>query len=293
MKILLSAFLVFLIAGFAYAASQQAQQKSSDHSKSTAADKRGTEENPFIIKVLPSPEAKSAADYDREEKAAKRKTDEDLAKFTGQLAAYTSELATYTKILVGVGCIQILVFIAQLVAFISQARQLKRSVDLARDEFNSTHCPRLIIRRINIWQDRASNSQLVINYEIANIGGTRAKIIEISTMLWLPDTSNPLPPIPPYAGGDKSSEIIVESGAPYRGQHYVVLAQEIEKYDRRSAFGEEVTREHLAPSETYFFGYVVYLDQLNRRFETAFLRLYDYRTKRFSPVNDPDYEYLA
>jgi len=53
--------------------------KTSDHKKTTATDKRGTENSPLIIKVLPSKEVESAAEEEREEKTAKRKTDQDLA----------------------------------------------------------------------------------------------------------------------------------------------------------------------------------------------------------------------
>ena len=38
----------------------------------------------------------------------------------------------------------------------------------------------------------------------------------------------------------------------------------------------------------YFYGYVAYEDGLNRRFESGFLRGYDFKTKRFTPAADPD-----
>src|SRR4029077_6844154 len=81
-------------------------------------DKRGTENSPLVIKVVPSKEAENAAKDDREEKAAKRKTDEDLATYTGKLA-------TYTKVLVGIGAVQCLIFIAQCVIFVRQERTAK------------------------------------------------------------------------------------------------------------------------------------------------------------------------
>ncbi len=38
-------------------------------------------------------------------------------------------------------------------------------------------------------------------------------------------------------------------------------------------------------------GYVDYEDLLKRKRRTAFLRLYDFTTKRFTPSDDPAYEY--
>jgi hypothetical protein len=117
-RILPFAVICILSGTIAFAESQQTQQKPSDHKKTTASDKRGTDDSPLIIKVLPSKEAESAAKDDREEKAAKRKTDEDLATYTGKLA-------TYTKVLVGIGAVQCLIFIAQCVIFVRQERTAK------------------------------------------------------------------------------------------------------------------------------------------------------------------------
>lgn len=113
-----ASFLIFTCISLSFAELQQTQQKGSDHNNHATSDKRGTEDIPLVIKVLPSKEAQGSAEDDRKEKAAKRKTDEDLATYTG-------ELATYTKILVGVGFVQAAIFVAQCVIFSRQERTAK------------------------------------------------------------------------------------------------------------------------------------------------------------------------
>lgn len=172
------------------------------------------------------------------------------------------------------------------------ANAARNSVELAREEFIATYCPRLIIRRIKVYQ--ANDVPLEIHYELANIGGTRAKVVEISARLWLPDIQKSyFPPVPPYAMAEKPLNIVVESGAPYQGRHKVDLTEDIEEYALRWSYTEGVMRDQHSSMDAYFLGYIVYLDQLDRRFETAFLREYNFFTKRFTPVDDPDYEYRA
>ncbi len=153
----------------------------------------------------------------------------------------------------------------------------------------TTYRPRLIIRRINIYE--ASDTPLEIKYEIANIGGTKAKDLQISAMVWLPDTSHSIPRMPQYATS-VPHPVTIESGDKYYGK-CVVAAETAEEFGFRQTQLVGDPPISVILSCIYFLGYFVYQDQLDRRFETAFFRRYDPRTNRFSPVDDPDYEYLA
>jgi hypothetical protein len=44
-------------------------------------------------------------------------------------------------------------------------------------------------------------------------------------------------------------------------------------------------------SDFYFFGYIVFLDNIGIERRIAFCRRYDFKTKRFTAVQDDDYEY--
>lgn len=294
MRAILVALFSIAVALNVYAQSPKQKQplpKSDAAQHDTKPDERGTNEAPLIIKVLPPPDEAEKTAADKQERQDKSKSDWSLVGLTGVLAV--------------IGVAQIIVFSIQAYRLRQTVDEMKiatkatekaaaaamKSAELARDEFTATYCPRLIIRRVRIYQ--AADVPFEVHYEIANIGGTRARIVEISARLWMPDIKKSFfPSIPPYAMGDKCIEIFVESGAPYRGRHIVVLSQEIEEHALRLSFTEGVFSQGQS-KDAYFLGYIVYLDLLNRRFETAFLREYDFHTKRFSPVNDPDYEYLA
>ena len=45
------------------------------------------------------------------------------------------------------------------------------------------------------------------------------------------------------------------------------------------------------PNCLYFIGYILYRDDIGVGRRTAFCRLYNFQTKRFEIVKDPDYEY--
>jgi hypothetical protein len=273
MRILLVVAICTLAGSFAYAESQQTQQKPSDHKKTTATDKRGTENSPLIIKVLPSNDAESAAKDDREEKAAKRKTDEDLAKFTGQLAEYTNNLASYTKILVGIGIVQIFIFIGQLFAFLWQGRQLKRSVDSAENTSMPFLSPLIVGGILHPFRSEADHfyphDQPVsfpssVHFVFENFGKTPGMIQEVRGDLFLCEMDQfpavdfgqlPLIDYQPIVAGDS------------RGEQSIMAVGE---YTKSITLTQTEFTELLAPADNRyrrfaFIGRVVYDDFFDNR----------------------------
>jgi hypothetical protein len=299
-------FFLVLSASYSY---PQPQAKSENNP--TAQDKRGTQESPLIIQGDITTKAPEKAESDRKHEEEKIEIERSLAKYAGWTAAITGVLVLVTGVLAFVTYklwkstrdlatdasktadrqakeMQDSLRIAQ-----ESADTAKKSVELARGEFLSTHCPRLIVRRISIHIDIGSYAPLGVDYEITNIGGTPGTVTGITAKLWLPDSTPHCPPVPPYA--DKiHHDMVLESGASKLMKHHG-SQEELREYCRILGFAEEAPRLPMISvnSDMYFFGYVVYEDGLKRRFETAFLRIYNFHTKRFSPVNDPDYEYLA
>jgi hypothetical protein len=285
--------LAVLICGSAYS-SDKPNFKIAEPKDTSDTKHRGSATNPLTVKILPSPNADAKAAQEEKHRNEKVIQDEKLVDATVWLARITGVLALFTGGLWWArdakqtaarqsGEMQASLRIAQ-----ESADAAKRSVELAREEFIATYCPRLIIRRINIYQ--SSDVSPEIHYEIANIGGTQAKIIAINTRLWMPD-SNSMPPITPEVIGDNDLGIILESGSVLRNKQPVptqdcgLLCMQLSYHA-----GESVQPEQ---SRTYFLGHIIYRDQLDRRFETGFLRQYDFSAKRFIAVNDPDYEYLV
>lgn len=272
------------------------EQKQQAHPKQkqqrTSPDKRGTESSPLFIKVIP-PLAVEPRSTEHAEQANDYASSEwwlvwvtlILAVITAILACYTAKLWGATKTLAEdarntadrqAGDTQESLFMA------------RDSIRLAREEFISTHRPKLIVRRIAI---NISNDILEIEFVIANIGATSADIMEVSTNLLLPDTRYFLPAIPPY-GASLDLPITLESGASVTHAHRATV-DETTRFHFLSGYSPDEPADFVHGSvPMIFFGFIAYKDQtIIRRRETAFLRTYDFTSKRFTTVNDPDYEY--
>lgn len=101
---------------------RQRDKNGPDHDERAEPEKRDTAADPIFVQIAPGTNAESRPGQDKEERDAKRKLDEQMASFTGDLANYTRDLARYTLLLAIVGFIQIAVFIAQLIFIFRQER---------------------------------------------------------------------------------------------------------------------------------------------------------------------------
>ena len=164
--------------------------------------------------------------------------------------------------------------------------------ETARDDFISTHRPKLIVRRVslNIAKGSGLADVLGVQFIVANLGDTRATIIEMNARLWLPEVSQNLPPIPPY-GQSTYPGLTIESGESPTLTHYEhgLLA----RFEFRDGFAKTAMAAGGTDSgpALLFIGYVDYEDGLKRQRRTAFLRQYNFATQRFDPIPHPDYEY--
>jgi hypothetical protein len=89
-------------------------QKAAKTEHRTQEDKRGTDEHPLSVNVIPTPEQK--ADAEKENASAKLNATDDR------------KLVEYTRDLVVVGIVQFAVFVLQFVAFVTQAIYMRRTV---------------------------------------------------------------------------------------------------------------------------------------------------------------------
>ena len=294
-------FVLALSASYGY---PQSQAKSEN--KPTAHDKRGTQESPLIIQGNITTKAPEKPESERKQEEEKIGIERSIATYTGLAAGITFLLVIVTGVLARytyklwkttnalaedakrTADRQTVEMKESLDIASRSAKTAEDSVILARNEFNAVHCARLIVRRIIIVSSRELP---VIRYEIANIGGTKANDLEISTMVWLPDTSLSIPHMPQYAHSI-ALPVTIDSGDKCYGE-CVVAAKEAEEFGFRQTQMVRDLPISVILSCIYFLGYIVYRDQLDRRFETAFFRRYDPSSNRFSPVDDPDYEYRA
>ena len=275
-------FLVVLTGCLIFGASGQEQTIAKDSKKTTSHNKSGTESNPLVVKMAQPSDSEKETQSKREER--KENLEKELNSLTGKLADYTNDLSRFTSILVGIAFLQ-------LVVFWWQGKQLRKTVDIGREEFISTHRPKIVLRRFSIVEDSVTQ-RLGVEYVISNIGGTKANIAAMSHRIWFPESDENLPPIPPY--NDRTDEsFILESGESIRRNYFETDSQILFRYQMTSAFirTRKSSGGMLIPEELLFLGYVVYRDGLNKSRETAFLRRLDFGTERFSAIEHADYEY--
>ena len=75
------------------------------------------------------------------------------------------------------------------------------------------------------------------------------------------------------------------------GQHHQQVFLGSDSVLERFAFQEGFHSEKAPAKPLLFVGYILYIDAMNRRRRTAFLREYDYATHRFNAIKHHDYEY--
>ena len=245
-----------------------APTKATDKQKTKAPDlKREAGTNQPVTEQPPAPvgmgsSATGSPHSDKKDDTKRDSTSSEwwLVYITGALVAATIGLMCYTARL---------------------WRETQESVRLAREEFISTHRPKIILRDA-ICTDNEIGNQIVVSYTLVNIGETRARIV-----LWgaevqlITDEAFDLPQAPPMAEGwhEGFGGAVLEPGEERTGKHYSVCRW---RTDDGSRHAYEEQRRGL-----FFCGHLVYEDDRNIRRHTAFWRKYDLTTSRFYLVNHP------
>jgi hypothetical protein len=243
-------------------------------------DQRGTEQSPLIVKVAPVPktdEQRTEETKERERIAnAERKKEESDAKlveFTGELAWFTKGLFVATSALV-------VATVALGIAAFFQSRDIKQSLKLARDEFNATHRPKLIVRSFQIGDlDLPKGKQVNFIFNAQNVGDSAATIIEVRSATFVHNAGDPIPTdlsFPFY----EPFNVVLKSGErelfPANGGSILVENEPMEIFAGKSAL--------------YCMGTIVYVDAGGTRRETGFCRRYRSREVRWEIV-ESEYEY--
>jgi hypothetical protein len=202
--------------------------------------------------------------------------------------------AKITDAVVAIATLFLAIFTARL--WVSTNRMweaTKRSVDIARDEFTSSHPPKIVVRRVSLDRGSIAISAPIarpwkIQYIVANVGRGNATIFEGNATV--KEMDNPLPAIPPFDDdGNFPIELHLAAGESMPLTVQIDFTGPIITQIRlgetaNAAQGDEAGNVH-------FFGYIQYRDNIGVVRRTAFCRRYDIRTRRFNFVDDPDYEY--
>jgi len=208
--------------------------------------------------------------------AAKVSTDERLAEYTLWLAILTGVLALST----------IALWIVTWRAGIRQSHDMQASIALARQEFISTHRPKLVVRELLMLETEGTGDPgITVRYVIANIGAGNARIVESWVEVQF-SRDRRLWPLQPTDGANPIGDTLIKPGSHvFREQGSTVSMLSL-------SAGRQILQSGHHPVQTVFFrGFILYLDDNLVRRRTAFCRVWNWETNRFDVVNDPDYEY--
>jgi len=251
------------------------QKQASNTKQPTAEDYRGTEKQPLFVKVVDSPQTETNATKNENKSS-------DKPAFVWGMAAEEAT-AIFTGLLVVVGALTAAVLIGQ-------SYFLRRSVNLARDEFISTHRPKIRIRHVWIRGRIGPSKRITIDVVVVNSGISPAFLREFNAKVLIQPSDRILPQEPYFMDNTKAtmSDYSLLSGIPY-----VFKDRPGEHLTTDDANGV-LQQTHVM----YCYGYVEYADAAHNIRKTAFFR----RLKvveipdgkivvRFEKEDDPDYEY--
>jgi hypothetical protein len=222
------------------------------------------------------------ADATKKEQAKAQKGSDD-AEANRRIADYTEKLASYTRGLVWVGAIQI-------IALAVQAIFLRLALRDTRQSFVLSQPPRLIVRNVTVRQPTTmtfmasggdtKNQPITGQFYVANVGGTRASIREVYSMLGC----GPLPMERPYEtlrGNSIDIQLLPGQSTP------IVFPTTVgDVFD-----GGPSKVQIPGGGNGYIIGWVEYGDDAGNRRRTAFCRRWDTIIQRFYAVDDADYEH--
>ena len=181
----------------------------------------------------------------------------------------------------------IAVFAAAFLAFgLRLARSARITAEAARDgaiaetkALAAVARPRIIVRKAELSFQPAPNPPGSVKFEVRNVGGTPAHIMEIKAVLHAgPEGLNALPQLSSTATPD--DEFTLESGSAISTNAIIA--------DEPPGKLEQI-RSGTLP--LCLFGFVRYRDDTAVVREIGFGRAYNAATHHFTPLSDPEYEY--
>jgi hypothetical protein len=225
----------------------------------TSTDQRGTEQSPAFVKIIPAPKSAAEATQESEDRQDKKDADTWMIRWTGAVAVFTLVLAA-----IGAW----------------QGIQLKRTVDLAREEFIATHRPKIRIHVAEFkhipdnYPDESQN-KAAASLLCFNIGESVAKKVEVRGQFFCGSNFSV----------DVQRPVIKEFEAIKSGEKFrVETASDWAAVDVAAAPRQGI--------ELYLVGTISYWDENELRRETAFCFRAQFGARdRWVSAEKPEYEY--
>lgn len=166
-----------------------------------------------------------------------------------------------------------------------QARLTRESIDLAREEFVSTHRPRIIVRNLSTF-GVVVGSPITINFMIINIGDSPAIITSIEAFIFLKQKTAKIP---------RNLRLTMCKSSKER-----LVSGDFEIVSQTSEFAPELRHiEALQKGERLLCiaGCIIYADEKKVARRTGFVRYCDISDNAvsgffsFNAIDDAEYEY--
>jgi hypothetical protein len=262
---------LFLLFAATVAFSQQpspAKGKSGQPQQPSMTDQRGTQQTPFVVKVLPIPKT-------NEEEAQEAKERNEKEALDRRITDATDNIAYFNKILVAVAVLQFL-------ALIFQAWMLRRTVNTSRASERayvtmSHEAPGVVFETEGLFY---------LTIKVKNYGRTPAKVTDTLLKPVILPPGEKLPPKPNYIRDRKNLE---SSKAFLVCNDYFIVTEYFDTKEQILA----ILAIQEGTAILYLIGYVDYLDAFNKRHRGGYARKYVLSDKinNLQLVSDSAYSY--
>jgi hypothetical protein len=246
------------------------KEESKSAQQPTQNDQRGTDQSPFIIRILPTPKVPEVADSNGAETDSKSSSDWWLVKLTGALAA--------------IGFLQLLVFGWQGI-------QLRNTVKASESEFTATHRPKIRVKHLWITSDIWDGHVITVNVTYVNNGTTNVVFNDTGIRFVIVRNDRLIPFDPKIKAIPFKPPGEIECGRSWEMQGLT---------DGTILTPEQNVEIQQGRSRLLCIGYVSYLDAAKRMRITGFCRVMEVPATgilahqgnvRFRRFPDDDYEY--
>lgn len=168
-----------------------------------------------------------------------------------------------------------------------QARLTRDSIKLARDEFNATHRPRIVVQRISDYWDGRDDKAAFMKIAIVNAGDSPAYVTEFLGTLYVQDAGSAFVPrlIP-----ERSTKYASRRLAVGQWDTLKIEIDDISMFD--IGFAQQAKEQPFERSMRFYgIGSVTYRGDDGAIRQTGFCREYHHGTGMWRPVKDSEYEY--
>lgn len=160
----------------------------------------------------------------------------------------------------------------------------RESVNLAREEFLFSNRPHLVVRNVTC-RNASPGDEIKISFEIINNGNSPAHIVASAFKVHDVNCSETFAALPFVAVGEPPKNAL-------GGVTLIPSAVLRKSFTTEGRWNEAHFHDHGVHTAGFFFaGKILYRDNMGNQRRLGIMRRLDVSSRRFRPVNDPEFEY--